>query len=142
MATMLEELFLQTLQQYTQDKATQVALWEDVMQRHSERHRCYHTLHHLESLLAELQPLRGSLRNWDAIVLAVAYHDVIYDVSRQDNEARSATHAMHQLHSIVSRENLEVCRDMIIATKAHEMSANSDTNYFTDADLSILGAAP
>jgi predicted metal-dependent HD superfamily phosphohydrolase len=31
---------------------------------------------------------------------------------------------------------------MIIATNGHEVSQNVDVNYFTDADLSILGAPP
>lgn len=136
----LQNTFLQTLQRYTQARSVQTASWEDIVARYAESHRHYHNLHHLEAVVAELEPLQAKLHSWDAIVLAVAYHDIMYDVSRQDNEAKSATYAIHQLHSIISREVLEVCRDMIIATRSHEYSANSDINYFTDADLSILGA--
>ncbi|MFD2921463.1 hypothetical protein ACFS6H_17175 [Terrimonas rubra] len=31
------------------------------------------------------------------------------------------------------------CAAQILATKAHQASTDPDTNYFTDADLSILG---
>ena len=34
---------------------------------------------------------------------------------------------------------LAKCRNIILATKAHDQSDDPDTNYFTDADLSILG---
>jgi len=36
----------------------------------------------------------------------------------------------------------EKCRQQIVSTKMHEANNNSDTNYFTDADLSILGSDP
>jgi predicted metal-dependent HD superfamily phosphohydrolase len=35
---------------------------------------------------------------------------------------------------------IDESRAHILATKAHVMSANHDSNLFTDADLSILGA--
>lgn len=31
------------------------------------------------------------------------------------------------------------CRAQVLATKKHETSTDNDTNYFTDADLSVLG---
>jgi len=34
------------------------------------------------------------------------------------------------------------CTAQILATKKHTWSNDSDTNYFTDADLSILGSPP
>lgn len=33
------------------------------------------------------------------------------------------------------------CSAQILATKKHEWSSAADTNYFTDADLSILGSS-
>lgn len=36
-------------------------------------------------------------------------------------------------------EKAAKCIKMIMATKSHENSEDSDTNYLTDADLSILG---
>jgi predicted metal-dependent HD superfamily phosphohydrolase len=39
----------------------------------------------------------------------------------------------------VPQSFVEKCKKQILATKDHEMSASSDTNYFTDADLSVLG---
>jgi predicted metal-dependent HD superfamily phosphohydrolase len=39
----------------------------------------------------------------------------------------------------VSSDIIERCKNQILATKSHSKSTDSDTNYFTDADLSVLG---
>jgi predicted metal-dependent HD superfamily phosphohydrolase len=39
----------------------------------------------------------------------------------------------------VPNSTIERCKTQILATKSHTNSADSDTNYFTDADLSVLG---
>ena len=39
----------------------------------------------------------------------------------------------------VSNDKIELCKKQILAIKSHIKSTDSDTNYFTDADLSILG---
>lgn len=137
---MLQDAFVQTLQCFKDSAAA--ALWEDIKEYYTEPQRYYHNLHHLDTLLQALQGVKSSLRAWDAIVLAIAYHDIIYDVSRHDNEERSAAHAAQQLGSIVPAEVLQHCTALILATKSHEESSDSDIAYFTDADLSILGAPP
>ena len=35
---------------------------------------------------------------------------------------------------------IDLCVQHILATKSHAVSENNDTNLFTDADLSVLGA--
>ena len=39
----------------------------------------------------------------------------------------------------VNKETIQRCNRHILATKTHSLSEDSDTNYFTDADLSVLG---
>jgi predicted metal-dependent HD superfamily phosphohydrolase len=39
----------------------------------------------------------------------------------------------------VSKDKIELCKKQILATKSHIRSTDNDTNYFTDADLSVLG---
>ncbi|PWK27962.1 hypothetical protein LV89_01369 [Arcicella aurantiaca] len=39
----------------------------------------------------------------------------------------------------VPLEMIELCKTQIMATKTHVLSENIDTNFFTDADLSVLG---
>lgn len=40
----------------------------------------------------------------------------------------------------VPSETITRCKAQILATKTHVKSTENDTNYFTDADLSVLGA--
>jgi predicted metal-dependent HD superfamily phosphohydrolase len=74
------------------------------------------------------------------ILFSVAYHDIIYDTTRKDNEECSAGLAEKRLDELgLSPERIERCRNQILATKHHLPSNDPDENYFLDADLSILG---
>lgn len=113
----------------------------DIHKRLRERHRHYHTLVHLEHLFSQLLPVFDQLRDEDSVILAIAYHDAVYDVKRSDNEERSAELARKTLKPLgLNHRLIDHCASMIIATKAHAPSEDPDTNLFTDADLSILGA--
>jgi predicted metal-dependent HD superfamily phosphohydrolase len=136
-----QDAFLVTLGAFSVSAAEQSQLWQDIAQHYSEPHRHYHNLQHLDALIGELQAVSSNIEAWNTVVLAVAYHDVIYNARYSDNEERSAAHALQQLQRFLDAAQLQSCQEMILATKGHQCSANTDTNYFTDADLSILGAA-
>jgi predicted metal-dependent HD superfamily phosphohydrolase len=38
---------------------------------------------------SELLPVESQIEDWDRLVLAVAYHDVIYNVVKHNNEEKS-----------------------------------------------------
>lgn len=115
-------------------------LWREIEQAYSAKSRHYHTLTHLDNLLAQLKPLKSQFNNWDAIVFAIVYHDVVYNVLKNNNEEKSADFAAKRLQSIsFPVEQIEACRKLILATKKHETD-NEEVNFFTDADLSVLGA--
>ncbi len=104
--------------------------------------RHYHTMVHLEDLWAQLTSLQGQLQDPGAVLLAVVYHDFVYKVSRSDNEERSAAVMRERMslecglpEALVKRAEVH-----IHATKRHEAGKDPDTDLFTDADLSILGA--
>jgi predicted metal-dependent HD superfamily phosphohydrolase len=61
-------------------------------------------------------------------------------VLENDNEERSAAIARNSLTALgVGEDKIALCEEHILATKTHKSTPNSDTNLFTDADLSILG---
>lgn len=69
------------------------------------------------------------------------YHDLIYSAIKSDNEEQSALIAEKRMGQIsVQTTVIADCRKQILATKSHLEYADIDTNLFTDADLSILGA--
>ncbi|HWJ29250.1 MAG TPA: hypothetical protein VNS32_22105 [Flavisolibacter sp.] len=116
-------------------------LWNDIATRYSENTRHYHNLTHLEHLLEQLIPIKEMIQDWHTLILSIAYHDFVYYVRNNDNEEQSASYAEKALSEIsYPADKIQKCKDQILATKAHKNEHGPDTNFFTDADLSILGA--
>lgn len=68
----------------------------DLLKRHAEPHRRYHSLTHLSEIhtaLDQLAEAGESAAEGAQVRLAAWFHDVIYDPVAADNEARSAVHA-------------------------------------------------
>lgn len=137
---MLEQLFKSTVLLYTTDQNLSESLWFEIVKNYSEKKRHYHTLSHLENLLTELGAVKNIIADWDVVVFALFYHDLVYKSTASDNEEKSAAQAKERLQQIsLSQLKIDKCADLILATKGHSISADADTNLFTDADLSILG---
>lgn len=137
---MLKETFQELLFVYTEDQAVIQEFWLEIENRYSEEGRYYHSLKHLEHLLQQLEEIKPLLKDWNTILFTLFYHDVIYDVLKPDNEEKSAELAEKRLGELrVPDEIIRSCAEQIHATKSHAQSVNDDTNYFTDADLSVLG---
>jgi predicted metal-dependent HD superfamily phosphohydrolase len=79
-----------------------------------------------------------------ALVIAVFYHDAIYQPLRSDNEAASARLAAEQLGAQRSQEQVELIQSLILAT-AHfgntpeNRPSSLAAEILVDIDLSILG---
>ena len=116
-------------------------LWTEIAEAYSSENRYYHNLKHLSHLNNELLPLNTKFKNLDAVTLALFYHDIVYKSTKSNNESKSAELAKERLqkHSIHA-SIIEKCVQIIEATAKHENSIDQDINYFTDADLSILGS--
>jgi predicted metal-dependent HD superfamily phosphohydrolase len=116
-------------------------LWREIEAAYSKKGRYYHTLRHLENMLGRLEEVKHLIADWDVVLFSLFYHDIVYKALWKDNEEKSAQIAEARMRQLgLQPDMIEACRDQILATKAHGTSTSSDTNYFTDADLSILGA--
>jgi predicted metal-dependent HD superfamily phosphohydrolase len=136
---MLHHHFSNALQPYTTEQAI-TTLWQELEKAYKQRGRHYHTLQHLEALLQELLQLQTQFNHWPTVVLAIAWHDVVYNVLKQNNEEKSAEFAVARLkQTTFPADQIERCQQLILATKKHE-PVDEETNLFTDADLSVLGA--
>ena len=133
--------FKDAVKNYTRITIVLDRLWNDIVNRYTESSRHYHTLTHLDALTNELIEVKENISNWNLVVFAIAFHDIIYNPLKNDNEEKSADHAAKLLSGLLDGQSLERCRYMIIATKKHELNDDADVNYFIDADLSILGAS-
>lgn len=118
-------------------------LWSEINTNYTNKNRHYHNLKHLEDLYSELENVKDKIRNWQVLLFTLYYHDIIYNSTKKDNEEKSAELASKRMNQIGAKEsNIKLCYEQIIATKSHNENSDSDTNYFTDADLSILGRTP
>tara|TARA_R110000868_G_scaffold290081_1_gene550317 strand:+ start:74 stop:688 length:615 start_codon:yes stop_codon:yes gene_type:complete len=136
----LKETFIELLTNYTDNESLKNKLWTEIDKNYSSKKRHYHTLEHLNNLLYQLTAVKSEIKNWETILFTLFYHDIIYNSLKSDNEEKSAELAEKRMKQLsVSTDKIELCKKQILATKSHIKSTDSDTNYFTDADLSVLG---
>ena len=136
----LKEIFSKLLINYTTNSSLINELWDEVEKNYSGKKRHYHTLKHLENLFTSLTEVKSEIQNWESILFTLFYHDIIYTALKSNNEENSALLAENRMQQLsVSSDITERCKKQILATKSHAKSTDSDTNYFTDADISVLG---
>lgn len=117
--------------------------WQAISNAYQSRGRFYHTLDHLQAMLDRLLPLENQLEDPEMVCMAVFYHDMVYNVLRKDNEARSARAAVKFLQQTgTAQERIQACREMILATQHHKDIGLPDCRYLLDADLGVLGSSP
>ncbi|RFS13812.1 hypothetical protein [Emticicia sp. C21] len=141
MPLVLKETFIALLHQYTQNNNLVNSYWSEIEKAYMSKDRHYHTLAHLENMLKELIEIRDLIQEWDTVLFSLYYHDIVYNVLKTTNEELSAEIAQKRLEAIsVPKQIIENCYQQIIATQKHIQGKNTDTNFFLDADLSILGS--
>ena len=137
---MTQAIFTKITAAYTVNPRLIQQLWNEIESTYSHPKRHYHNLSHLGHLLDELSAVEEQVQDWDILVFSVFYHDIVYNPLRRDNKERSISIAENRLSTIdVPPEKIRACSAQILYTKTHEQSPDPDTNFFTDADLSILG---
>ena len=138
---MFETTFKAILAHLTNNQNLIHKLWSEIAIHYNQRNRHYHNLFHLDSLLTELLMIQDKIADWQIIVFSIAYHDIIYNILKKDNEEKSASLAYKRLGTLnLPTHRREKCREQILTTQGHYSSNDTDTNYFTDADLAILGS--
>jgi predicted metal-dependent HD superfamily phosphohydrolase len=135
--------------QLTTPEARHDALFEGLLARHREPHRRYHTathvmwvVRHVHHLLTASPAHAVAGVDADTVLLAALFHDAVYDPTRADNEAVSATlagRAAEALGWIPTRQ--ATVERLVLATAGHAPSG-ADEAVLVDADLAILGAEP
>ncbi len=125
---------------YSNDEDVIEHLWSEIQTYHSAVNRFYHNLHHLVFMLEKAESFKRNIICFDTFLFSIFYHDIIYDINRQDNEYQSSLKARECMTNLgVPEEQISKCMDQILATKDHEERKDPDTNLFTDIDLAILG---
>eukprot|EP00300_Choanocystis_sp_HF-7_P010038 c16757_g1_i3.p1 GENE.c16757_g1_i3~~c16757_g1_i3.p1 ORF type:complete len:457 (+),score=110.14 c16757_g1_i3:1214-2584(+) len=118
--------------------------WRQIRDGYNQPHRRYHTLTHISSLAGLVDQHRGVLERPDLVLLAVFFHDVVYDPTRSDNEEVSAEWFRRFANQTsLSPQDVDSVCEWIVATKSHwTQMLSGDGAVFLDMDVAILGSAP
>lgn len=114
----------------------------DLVRRWRQPHRRYHTLDHLDEVLAALDTLAQLGCEFDPtpVTLAAWFHNAVYDIDRTDNHEQSAALAATALGPGPLTD--EVVR-LVLATKDHSVSsADRNGAALIDADRAVLAGTP
>ena len=79
------------------------AIADELVSRHAEPHRRYHTAEHVMWVLRHLDqlcPAEMPVRDRDELTAAALFHDIVYDATSTTNEADSAVVAVRHLAAI------------------------------------------
>jgi predicted metal-dependent HD superfamily phosphohydrolase len=119
--------------------------WSTVAAYYMEPHRHYHTLSHIMSMLKGLESLGLQPQRPHLVLLAIFFHDIIYDPKSGTNEEDSA--ALYNTFAAAVGQGADetaAVHHYILATKTHTAAAesadDSDLSIVLDLDLAILGA--
>lgn len=119
------------------------AAFTELIARHSEPHRRYHTCRHLDECFERLAEVRSLAEHPAEVELALWFHDAIYEPRSPDSEARSAELASRTMReSGASTGSMQNVAALILATRHAEVPTAADAVVLVDVDLSILGANP
>jgi len=118
-------------------------LFYELLACYDQPHRAYHTRQHLAECLAHQHAIEAEAERPAEVLLALWFHDAVYELRRSDNEARSASWAVAALRTAgVDQTVAERVHRLIMATRHDAVPEGRDAQVVVDVDLSILGADP
>lgn len=116
---------------------------DKILPMYSEPGRYYHTLVHLEEMLGYLErsDYNSNTEDYQALVLTIFFHDLVYDPKSGTNEEDSASlfEAFCSDCEIDNELKVRVVR-YILATKQHSATEDdSCAQFLLDIDMAVLG---
>ena len=129
---------------YTNNEALIEQLYGEIEEHYSDKNRFYHNLEHIASMLSAVHLFKNKALDYDSVLFAIWYHDIIYYPLKGDNEEKSAAFASKSLKKLgLKNDRIRKVNNMIIKTKNHAAYGDFedyDTQLFLDCDLLILGS--
>ncbi len=110
---------------------------------YSEKHRCYHTVKHIEAMLRHYDAVKDLAKRPAELELAIWFHDAVYKPFSKRNELDSAEWAKEfSLSNNYDLESVERVHRLIMATLHNGEAQDKDQRLIVDIDLAILGSPP
>jgi predicted metal-dependent HD superfamily phosphohydrolase len=119
-----------------------INVYEDLIKRHGEAHRRYHTLQHLNECIVWFEKVGHLAKRPHEVEIALWFHDAIYDLKSHENEEQSAGLAcLSLMMANVKSDAIERIAQLILVTQHSAEPTEHDEQLLVDIDLSILGAS-
>lgn len=120
--------------------------WFDntIVAMYSEPRRHYHTLVHLEEMLGFLDLMQIDSLDYKSLVLAIFFHDIVYDPNSATNEEDSAQLFQDFWRDAQCDQHDDELKSRVVsnilATKHHNATAgDACTQLLLDMDMAVLG---
>ncbi|HEU4552022.1 MAG TPA: hypothetical protein VFS25_04275 [Chitinophaga sp.] len=139
----LKQQWLALTLQYSTDEALLLQEFDHLVTHYTTIDRHYHNLQHIRSMLQLRQQYDDAIHDHDTISFAIFYHDLVYDVQKNNNEEESALAAARFLHQTrVPELQIQKIMSYIRATQSHSSGdiQDNDLALFLDFDMAILGS--
>jgi predicted metal-dependent HD superfamily phosphohydrolase len=116
-------------------------IWTTIESRYCEPLRAYHTLEHIHDLIIISRQFKTEISDYTTLLLAIIFHDIVYDPKSNANEENSADLFLVFLGDYLHKSLLTKTVNYILSTKSHLPGEDSDHDLllFLDIDMSILG---
>lgn len=138
--SLLEKSWFELHQHYHFSEPQKV--FNKLIAAYSEKQRAYHTVQHLYECLLLVGTIRSDLNDEHAVVLALWFHDAVYDPQVKDNELKSAEMFEQYVAQDLSADDVQKIIRWILATQRHEATDDLDLQFLLDIDLAILAVSP
>lgn len=104
----------------------------------NESHRHYHSQDHLLDLLDKINEKRSNLsqKDYEKLVIAALFHDIVYDPMSNQNEEMSAKFLIDSALDKNNTDILEI-KQIILDTKTHEPTTKL-SEIFSEMDMDVV----
>lgn len=117
-----------------------IETYSKLMAHYSQKHRYYHNANHIDATLKSLGQVKQLANDYNALEIALWFHDSIYKIFSSSNELDSANWAADFLKQNHANEDfIENVHGLIMATLHNADVPDNDERLIVDIDLSILG---
>ena len=114
-------------------------VFPEVLAYYSEPGRHYHTPKHIEHCLKQLDLASSEMDDADAVEMAIWFHDLVFDVTKDDNELQSARRFVELAGKSMDSEFKSKVHDLIMTTAPPRQPKTNDEKFMLDIDLSSFG---
>jgi len=109
---------------------------------YAQKHRHYHNSNHIKATLKSLSQVNHIANDYNALEIALWFHDAIYSIFSSSNELDSANWAADFLKmNNAESDFIEKSHRLIMITLHNATPTDSDEMLMVDIDLSILGCS-